>query len=290
MTNTTSSGPDFICVGAQKAGTRWLYDQMDNCSDVWMTPIKELNYFCGAFNKPTNMKVIEAHREKLASGSDEVSAEAVAFFKTLEGLSADGPRSHQDYFSLFSPKGQRLSGDISPIYATASPEQARATAAALPQAQLIFLIRHPVSRIKSALSMHVRHGKVSERALLSWKQLLPVVGNKSYAVRSLATKSWQTWTEAFGVQRCGYWFFDDIVSRPEEVRTEIARHAGVKNPAFGIPADFNRKEGDEKYPFSEEVNVRLHQFLAAEIEACKQTFGGRALEWKSSLMPAGAAG
>lgn len=42
-----ANGPDFLCVGAQKAGTQWLYDQLQHHPDFWMPPIKELHYFDG---------------------------------------------------------------------------------------------------------------------------------------------------------------------------------------------------------------------------------------------------
>ena len=31
----------FVCVGAQKGGTRWLYDQIQLHPDFWMPPVKE---------------------------------------------------------------------------------------------------------------------------------------------------------------------------------------------------------------------------------------------------------
>src|SRR4029453_18936667 len=37
--------PDFLCVGAQKAGTSWLYHQLVSHPDFWMPPVKELHYF-----------------------------------------------------------------------------------------------------------------------------------------------------------------------------------------------------------------------------------------------------
>jgi len=47
-------GPDVICIGMEKAGTGWLYDQLAHADGAWMPPIKELNRFCGnpfsAFN------------------------------------------------------------------------------------------------------------------------------------------------------------------------------------------------------------------------------------------------
>src|SRR5947208_2866275 len=43
--NGNSSGangarPDFLCVGAHKGGTTWLYQQLDSHPDFWMPPLK----------------------------------------------------------------------------------------------------------------------------------------------------------------------------------------------------------------------------------------------------------
>jgi hypothetical protein len=43
--STGDACPDFLCVGAQKAGTSWLYHQLTLHPDFWMPPIKELHYF-----------------------------------------------------------------------------------------------------------------------------------------------------------------------------------------------------------------------------------------------------
>src|SRR6478735_11648351 len=39
-----TNGPDFICIGMQKAGTDWLYDQLQFHPDLWMPPMKEIRY------------------------------------------------------------------------------------------------------------------------------------------------------------------------------------------------------------------------------------------------------
>src|SRR5215471_4218872 len=41
---TGEACPDFLCVGAQKAGTSWLYQQLEPHPDFWMPPLKELHY------------------------------------------------------------------------------------------------------------------------------------------------------------------------------------------------------------------------------------------------------
>ncbi|MBK7919375.1 MAG: sulfotransferase [Chloroflexi bacterium] len=37
--------PDFLCIGAQKAGTTWLYQALRQHPQVSMPPIKENHYF-----------------------------------------------------------------------------------------------------------------------------------------------------------------------------------------------------------------------------------------------------
>ena len=38
-------GPGFVCIGAQKGGTTWLYENLNSHPEVWMPPIKEIHYF-----------------------------------------------------------------------------------------------------------------------------------------------------------------------------------------------------------------------------------------------------
>src|ERR1700758_1596004 len=45
--------PDFLCVGAQKSGTSWLYRQLDLHPDFWIPPLKELHYFDELSRIPT---------------------------------------------------------------------------------------------------------------------------------------------------------------------------------------------------------------------------------------------
>ena len=37
--------PDFICIGAQKAGTTWLYSMLSQNPSVFLPPIKEIHFF-----------------------------------------------------------------------------------------------------------------------------------------------------------------------------------------------------------------------------------------------------
>lgn len=36
--------PDFICIGAQKAGTTWLYVTLGRRPEIWFPPFKEFHF------------------------------------------------------------------------------------------------------------------------------------------------------------------------------------------------------------------------------------------------------
>ena len=38
-------GPDFLVIGAQRAGTTWLHRVLSEHPALWLTPVKELHYF-----------------------------------------------------------------------------------------------------------------------------------------------------------------------------------------------------------------------------------------------------
>src|SRR5262249_4158918 len=102
--------PDFLCVGAQKAGTSWLYRQLEPHPDFWMPPVKELHYL-------DNLNRTKRHRPPRSN--DERDA---CFLESIKDLSM---RSHIDldsYGRLFCHKGPLLSGDISPAYSALTDE------------------------------------------------------------------------------------------------------------------------------------------------------------------------
>ena len=281
MSTEPTSGPDFLCVGMQKAGTQWLYDQMAACTGVWMPPIKELNFWAGQFAKPSNLKTLARMQDVDREDFGALRPETVPFQTYLQGLGPEGPRNLNDYRGLFRFKGDRISGDISPVYATMSAAETAEVARALPTARVVLLVRHPVDRLKSALSMHVRKKKIPESLLSDWQGLRAHVSRSSYRLRSHPTRSWAAWQGAFG-PRARVWLFDDIVSEPDRVRHEIAAHLCLTDPQFARPANFNRKASKQKYSFSPEVEEGLFTLLGDEIRACAQVFGGAATAWRTS--------
>jgi hypothetical protein len=56
-------GPDFICIGMQKAGTGSLFDQVQYHPDFWMPPEKVHNYL---LENPSQLRNVQ---QRLAIGT-----------------------------------------------------------------------------------------------------------------------------------------------------------------------------------------------------------------------------
>jgi hypothetical protein len=105
--------PDFVCIGAMKAGTTSLYGYLNEHPQIEMPPVKELDYFVEELNWPRGQDWYEAQFARVPEGS--------------------------------------LTGDISPNYSKhphfgGVPKR---MARVVPEARLIYVMRDPVARMRS---------------------------------------------------------------------------------------------------------------------------------------------
>lgn len=267
-------GPDFVCFGLQKGGTRWLYDQMRSRPDVWMPPIKEMNFFAGTALKPVNLKKIQS-----LEGQNDPFIKMFADYENHVG-------DVEWYKSLFQFKGDRLSGDISPVYARLTDEEVEWVAGELTATKFIFLVREPVSRLWSAICMDVRKGLIDPAKLQDVSYVKSVAADK--LVKSLPSVIWERWRQYISRERMAFWFLDDIRERPEEVVDEICEFIGAQTGPGGLPADHNTKAGSLKVPMNPKVKSYLVEFFREEYERCAEMFGGHALRWREAALGASA--
>ena len=153
--------PKFLCIGAQKAGTSWLFAQLQSHPDVWMPPVKELQFFNHLF-VPENRSWTTWHIRQGVAGAvgHHVRAHKVPDFDYLRYLADLGSR---DLFTLdwyraaFSRPGAqgKLLGDITPEYSTIPEAGIHYLRSVLGAVKVIYLIRDPLARTLSQLRMNV---------------------------------------------------------------------------------------------------------------------------------------
>jgi hypothetical protein len=126
--------PNFLIIGAQKAGTTLLWDVVDQHPEIYMSKTKEIHYFttlCG---------------ENLALEGGRASAHDLA--------------SYQAFFS--ESNGALAIGEASTSYLHI-PGVAEQIKQLLPNVKLIAVLRNPVERAYSHYLFMVRHGLETEQ-------------------------------------------------------------------------------------------------------------------------------
>jgi hypothetical protein len=271
------SAPDFLLIGQQKAGTRWLYDQLRNADCFWMPPIKEISYFQGnIFKKRELEKVLDkARRGKLNKSSDADMACA----RHLQRISDKGTITSDDYLHIFSFKGENVSGDITPTYEKAPKDKIIEVRNLIPDAKLIYLVRNPVDRVESAVGRLINNGQTNTDCLSSLDAMEGLLNQEGFVLRASPTSTWRNWSSVFPEKNMGYWLFDDIRDRPDVVRAQIASFLGAGRTTFALPAGFNRKERQKKWRLEPKIRDYVRRRLDTEINEAKIFFGSRAAEW-----------
>lgn len=152
-------GPDFICIGAQKAGTSWLGDVIRQRPDTWYPGVKELHYFDKAKKGvvPARLmpRMINRFEKKPKQLLDVKWPEGLAEKILKDGLGRD------EYFALYSLAPQdKLTWEITPAYSAMNVVRIDTMLEMLPTTKFIFILRNAVSRMESSLRMVI--GKITE--------------------------------------------------------------------------------------------------------------------------------
>jgi hypothetical protein len=151
--------PTFLIVGAVKAGTTSLHEYLNQHPDVFMSPIKETNYFSDAdmlfehFNLDYKQD-ISTHVDKYLEGNMDKKVH-IAHVRTWE-----------QYQKLFRDvRDEHALGEVSNSYLYL-PSTAHAIAEKLPDVKIIMILRNPIDRLYSQFLMNLRLGKIAEKDLL----------------------------------------------------------------------------------------------------------------------------
>ena len=136
--------PDFIGIGAQKAGTTWLYDMLAQNPAIWLPPLKEVHFFDYLDAPQARRQRRAAHIEKVADrfergkldkGSEGDGAAKAAHLRSLLG---DHMMTREWYGSIFDypdAKG-RITGEITPAYLELDEKGMAALAGMLPKTKM----------------------------------------------------------------------------------------------------------------------------------------------------------
>jgi hypothetical protein len=157
----------FMCIGAQKAGTTWLYEVLRDHEEIGLPPIKELHYFDNLYLNEKHygqrIRALTRVSQKylnvlLQTGLDPFSPkghslpEARRFYELIDFFAIRCDEDYLQYLERYS-SGKRAFGEITPSYALLPVEGFRRIHELIPNVKIIYILRDPVARYWSQIKM-----------------------------------------------------------------------------------------------------------------------------------------
>jgi hypothetical protein len=207
--------PDFIVVGAAKAGTTALYWYLADHPDVFMSRVKETNYFAFGLDDDG----------RLLYGDPELHHFPI---RTLDG-----------YLGSFEgAEGARAVGEASPIYLEC-PQSAGRIRDAIPDARIICGLREPVDRAYSDYLMYLRS---RGRTFDPERELTPSAAwarpDSHWMQISSYHEALRRYFDGFRRDRIFVFLFDDLKADQAGLVRDLYRFLGVDDrfvPDFDTP-------------------------------------------------------
>lgn len=263
--------PDFLCIGSQKSGTTWLYDQLERHPQIWLPPIKELHYF----DRPTDKRLLNNIFSTKLKGKFVRSSLKTLFEKGHVSWLIwfiFQRRCDSYYKGLFRPIKGQICGEVTPAYAMLNPDTIAHIAKFSPDLKLIYLLRNPIDRIWSQMNMFRRRsdtrGDISDEEVMAIKKD-KLFGHTRYIAHI------ERWTEHFDGSKLFIGFFDQIKEEPSQLIQDVFSFLEI-DASYSSPELQNglvkpSNQGCHGV-ISSKLEYELTQQLLPEIEALHRRF------------------
>jgi hypothetical protein len=209
--------PDFLCIGAQRAGTTWLHRQLSDHPQIWLPRIKELHYF-DRFQDSSRWK--RPFFRQLGRRLSRIPREAVSGRYGLDALKWDfrwawGRRDDRWYQRLFEGAGDLVAGEITPAYSILEKEQVARVKALNPELKILFVLRNPIDRAWSqAVKDLVRDPGRRSIADVGESRFLEFFESPACDLRSNYLRTCENWSAFFDASHLQVSYFEDMVEDP----------------------------------------------------------------------------
>lgn len=212
---------DFLCIGAQKAGTTWLIENLKAHPSVWTPPfIKEIHYFDKVHLGGKKENLLKRYRKKIQKVKTRSPGLDGYLDMIIDPKFAFTDAWYEHIFSI-APK-DRIKGECTPLYSALNDEGVAHVRRIMPNVRLIYMIRDPFDRAMSSLRWAMDLRKTTDSDSVS---KLP--NKKKFKSRGEYSENITRWERIFDPSQILYIPFGHIKSQPAQVMRDVERHLKI---------------------------------------------------------------
>ncbi len=285
-----------FAIGAQKAGTTWLYRQLDKLDSVRLPKPKELHYWnCvrSPFHEHFRLNarqrrlpaspgnVWQALRLNLDSGYRKARHEAELY----QGIFDSGISDHDRYLDYLGVRagGYRTFGDVTPAYALLGRETFAEMHACHDKVKFVFIMRDPVERLWSGVRQrnraNIRRGIITDEQL--YQRFMEALTDELHPdlLRSNYKRTIEELEAGVPPESIHYAFFENIFHNETNEVEKLAEFLELDRSVFRTD-DVVHKRSNNNSPDSEALN-RAEDALGLVYSFVRERFSDRVPEqWR----------
>ena len=280
---------DFIGIGAQKAGTSWLYRRLNELSEFSFTPIKELHYFDRNKKYPSTNELAEGEVTKRLANIQWVSSSARDLgqeffrgnFRTFRWLWKWYFSNYNDawYLSLFDHlKG--IKGEITPAYSMLDDEDIRAMHALIPNLKVVLILRNPIDRAWSHYRFQLQKTPNASKQKINLHSLVDFMESDALVLRSDYIRTMNKFSNYFSKETFLVCFYDAISDNPQRLLSEIVKFLGGNPDKIQTECNlYQMNNVSIKKDMPLEVREYLKKKYHDQIKELSDVYGGYFTKW-----------
>jgi hypothetical protein len=263
--------PKIICIGAQKCGTSWLHEALQQNPAVWSPPFKELHFFDYKFI-PDSRKWAKWHvrsNVKRLLKEEFWHSEIVGYDDYLRSLIKEPMLNGNWYKNAFSIMPHDNFGmDITPEYCQLPVEGIEFLAKFLEHPKIIYIIRDPVDRAISQVRMNLARNMMVTEDIEAWEKFSnqPVVWQRGNYAEYVPR-----WDSFLSEDHILYIPFGRIAQEPHTLLHEIEKFLGI--PAHKYE-DVEKKVFSGKHTYiPDSIKNNMRDKMRIQYEFLENRFG-----------------
>ncbi len=262
----------LLCVGAQKAGTSWLYEVLKGDSEIEFSKFKEIHYFDMKHSINNQLqrrisnelaKTLNVNKKRLNDSIFSSQEDANVKIKNLlsDRWYSNQFESNKKYFADFTPEYALLDKSGFEHIKKISEKQ-----------KIIFIMRDPVKRSLSALQYFFQNRNI-DISTISDSDLIKKINSNLILPRSKYEVTIKQLLNSFSKDDVHFIFYEDVMSNKEDSIEKLYEFLDLKKPKIGVDTLEKKVNSSKTHIFSNNIVNHLNAILSNTISDVEKFIG-----------------
>lgn len=226
----------FLSVGAMKAGTTWLYEQLKDHPDIYFTPEKELHYFANKvgieqqLSHRNRILKLKSVMEKYSKGNPKFIASHLDEIAWYSSYAHPKEISNDWYEILFSQNTEkRFCADFSNLYCQMDEDGWQNVHKTAKNVKVIYTLRDPLSRLWSHYKFHMKWvGREDDALDAGFEHFKELMEKQWFWENAEYAKNYNRLMNNLNSDQLKLLYFEDFRSDPEGQLKDVLEFIGVE--------------------------------------------------------------